>query len=442
MAPFTRGRALVIGVGEYGDARWNVPTATRDAQAIHATLIDPDLAGYGRGDAELLLGPEATRAGIVAALRRLAARCDEQSVAVICITCHGAAGEDGLYYLATSDTRFSGAPVDTIVRGTGLAVTELTRALQGIPAGKLLLIVNACSSGQLLAKVDGAAVAPDEPVAGAMFPDEATDEILATGEGRAIIAASRADQRSYFLPEERHSYFGQALIDALKGSAASVVSGFVGLNELYEGVFRKVRDVTWRRHGIKQEPVLTVVRNSGPFPVASYPGATHGDERLIRQRPPADAAVRVVERDVITATGQGATAIKAEQGSSVTVDNSKLIDFGGATVMGGISIGNVAKGDIININSPTGVGAPADQPPDPKRDLPILRERVAVARNVDEGAREEATDKLDLAYTAFSRGNSPKARKHIEEALALLTAMNNGYVNSVVRKLERLRDVM
>lgn len=438
MAPFTRGRALVIGVGAYGDPRWDVPTATRDAQGVYDTLIDPDLAGYGRGDVELLLDQQATLAGILAAVTRLANRCDKRSIALISITCHGAPDKDGAYYLATSDTRFTASPDNKVVKGTGLQVAALARALRDIPAGRLLVIVNACSSGQLLANVDGAAVAPDEPVAGQMFPDEASDEILATGDGRAIITASRADQRSYFLPEERHSYFGQALIDGLRGSAASAASGYVGLYELYEAVHQKVRDVTWRRHGILQEPALTVVRNFGTFPLASYPGAARGDDRLLGQAPPAGAQVRVVERDVISASGQGATAIKAEQGSTVTVDNSKLIDFGGATVMGGVSIGNVARGDIININSPGG-GAPAEQPPDPARDLPILRERVAVARNVDELQRDIAALELGHAHTALKAGDHAKSRQLIDSALVKLRAMDNGYVRSVVRKIETLR---
>lgn len=443
MAPFTRGRALVIGVGEYGDPRWNVPTATRDAEGVYNTLVDPNLGGYGRGDVALLRNAEANRAGILAALKLLANRCTPESVALICITSHGAPGDDGRYYLATSDARFSENAAPKIVKDTGLDTATLARALRDIPARQLLLIVNACSSGAVLEKIDTATLAPDEPVAGAMLPDAAVDELLKESEGRAILTASRADQLSYFLPEQTYSYFGQALIDGLEGSAANAASGYVGLYDLYEGVFRKVHNTVWRRHGIVQEPVLTVVQNVGPFPVASYPRAISGDERQLDNGLPSDIPpARVVERDVITATGTGATAIKAEQGSRVTVDNSKLIDFGGATVMGGVNIGNVAKGDIININSPTGVGSPGDLPPDPKRDLPILRERVATARNVDEDAREAATDALDLAYTALTRDNKTKARKHVDEALALLRPIDNGYVRSVVRKIEALREAM
>ena len=45
MAPFPRGQALVVGVGSYGDPRWDAPTATRDAQGAYDTLVDPALGG-------------------------------------------------------------------------------------------------------------------------------------------------------------------------------------------------------------------------------------------------------------------------------------------------------------------------------------------------------------------------------------------------------------
>jgi len=439
MAPFPRGQALVVGVGSYGDPRWDAPTATRDAQGAYDTLVDPALGGYGRGQAELLLNAAATREGVLLALRRLADRCATDSVALVSLTCHGAQGEDGLYYLATHGTRFTPPPQEQIVKGTGLHIGELARALRDIPARQLLLLVNACFAGHVGAALSSGAIAPDEAerASGLMLPDDSGNELLASGEGRAIITASRADQRSYFQADEQHSYFGQALLDALKGSAAGATSGYVGLYELYEGLYRQVRDATLRRLGAPQEPVLTLLQNVGPFPVASYPRASAGDGR-IAQQPPANTLVRVVERDLIAAIGQDATAIKAEQGSTVTVDNSKLIDFGGATVMGGVRIGDVARGDIIKINSPT--GAPDEQAPDPLRDLPILRERVATARNVDEDERDEAAGKLDLAHKALLRGDVAKARERVDEALGLLHAMDNGYVRSVVRKLDALRE--
>jgi uncharacterized caspase-like protein len=440
MSSFTPGRALVIGVGAYDDERWDVPTATRDAAELHALLIDPARGGYDAGKAELLVDARATREEIVRALRRLADRCDEQSIALISLTCHGAMGDDGLYYLASSDARFTR---DGIAAGTGLSVRTLAAALRDISAGRVLLIVNACSSGQLLARLDREAVAPEmpmEPARGAMLPDQAADELLATGAGRAVITASKADQRSYFQPRDTHSYFGQALLDAFGGSAASASGGYIGLYELYEGVYTQVRAVTQRRVREAQEPVLTVVQNVGPFPVARYPGATSSASAAISQRRPDELPVRVVPQTVVQAIGQGATAINAAEGSRVQVNNSPLISFGSNSSFGNVSIGDVAGGDIIKTT--VNAGGPAERAIDPLRELPRLRERVAAARNVDEDARDEAASKLELAHKALSRGDAVKAQQRIDEALALLRPMNNGYIDSIVRKIEAVRDAL
>lgn len=444
MAPFPRGQALVIGVGAYNDPRWDAPTAARDAQGCYDTLVDPDLGGYGRGQAELLLDREATRQGVLAALGRLANRCSAESVAVVSLTCHGALGDDGLYYLATSDARFAPAPAERVVRDTGLHVGELARALRAIPARQLLLVVNACFAGALGGALGRGGIAPEAAsgFSGQMLPDEAGAELLAAGEGRAIITASRADQRSYFPPDERHSFFGQALIDALKGDATSAGRGYLGLYELYESVFRQVRDVTLRRLGAAQEPMLTMLQHAGPFVVARYPRATSDDE-AIANHPPTYARVRVVQRDVVVAAGDGATAIKAERGSSVVVDsrNRVHVSFEGATVGGGVTLGDVAAGSVVKGGGSAIVEGDESQAGGALlHELPILRERVAAARDVDEDARDDAANKLNQAQRALAQGDRTKAAQRLDEALAILGPIDNGYIRSVARKIATLRD--
>lgn len=435
MSPFPRGRALVIGVGAYADSRWNVPPAAREARAIAAALTDPQGGGYGQGAVELLCDAEATRANTLASLGRLAARCDANSVALVLVTSHGAVGSDGLYYLATHDARFSEPPSEQILGGSGVNAAELARALRAIPAGQLLLVLNACFAGVAGAAYADGAILPETSPRGQLLPDATGQALAATGEGRAVIVAGRPEQRSLFDPAEEHTIFGQALLEALRGSATSALSGEVTLYELYNNLYSQVARVTLQRAGTPQEPVLTLLNNVGPFPVASYPGVGGGVAPVPTARP--EGEVRVVERDVIQAIGQGATAIKAEQGSSVRVDNSKLIDFGSASVMGGVRIGDVAGGDIVKINSPS--GAPADDAPDPLRDLPILAERVAVARNVDEDERDNAANFLRQAHRALAQGDRAKAGQRIEQALAILRAMDNGYIRSATRKIEAVR---
>lgn len=422
MPGFPLGHALVIGVGAYADRRWNVPTAARDAIDAAAALVSPEGAAYDPRFVDLLIDGEASQAGVAGALGRLADRAAPDSVALVSFTCHGATGTDGLYYLATADARF--ADDQTIAAGSALSVAELARLLRAIPARRVLLIVNACFAGRLGPSLSAGGVAPEPPVFGQLLSDEAGNTLVNSGEGqgRAIIAAGRPEQRSYFVSGQDHSIFGQALIDTLLGAGVGGASGYIGLFELYEALHRQVVGAARRQVGQAQEPTLTLLQGAGPFPVASFRGAT-GSEAGLSTRPPVGAAVREVPPITVNVTNK-----------------RSVVSFDGATVLGGVSIGQVVEGDSITTNYTYG-GAPAepaDEPKDPRAQLPILRARVEVARNVDEDARDDAANKLRQAERALAQGDRTKTRARLDEALAILRAMSNGYVNSVVRKLEAL----
>ncbi|HMQ32579.1 MAG TPA: caspase family protein [Chloroflexaceae bacterium] len=416
---FPQGHALVIGVGAYADERWNVPTAARDAQGLAQVLGDPATAGYSLRNLELLRDREATRSGVMRALRRLADRAAPDSVVLISFSCHGAQGTDGLYYLATSDARF--AEDERIVADTGVSVAELARALRQIGARHLLLLVNACYAGQVGSRLGPVGFGPEgaSPGRGRMLPDEAGNELVASGEGRAIITAGRPEQRSYFLSDRDYSFFGQALIDAASGAGIGGYSGYVGLFELYESVHRQVTGAVRREVGEMQEPVLTLLQGVGTFPVASYRGVT-GKAELLSARPPAGAAVREVPPINLSYT-----------------DKRSVISFEGATIMGDNRIGNVVQGDLTVIGG-SYVQQPEEEPDDPLRRLPLLRARVEVARNVDEDERDDAALKLRQAERALTNGDPKRARERVAEAREILREMNNGYINSVVRKLEKV----
>lgn len=336
MKHFEQGRALVIGVGTYRDKRWDVPTATRDAQGCYNALVDANGAGYARSEVELLLDVEATREGVGMAFERLADRCTAESIVFISITSHGVLGDDELYYLVTSDAEFAGPTNDRIRGGTGFSVADLARALRAIPSRQVLVVVNACFAGHIGPRVSQGNISPDSLVA---LPDEASKEILDTGEGRAIISASKPEQRSYYTTGAKHSYFGQALIQALKGGPESERSGSIGLYELYQTIYRQVRSATTRAHRV-QEPTLTLVQGVGPFPVAAYPHVTDQDGR-ISQQPPLDAAVREFQLETSPAPGvpgNGVSITNAEITGSVDARGANFAGASGVTISG-VTIG-------------------------------------------------------------------------------------------------------
>ena len=127
-------------------------------------------------------------------------------------------------------------------------------------------------------------------------------EILGTGEGRALITASRPTQYSYFISQDANTFFGQALIGGLRGKAAGH-GGCVGLYELYQHIYESVRS----KSGGNQDPMLTIVDGVGPFPVALHQGGSLGllDSSAIDQQPPNGAALELVKPSVVKAIGAG-----------------------------------------------------------------------------------------------------------------------------------------
>lgn len=497
MALFERGYGLIIGVGEYSDPAWNVPIAERDARAIHAALTDPQAGGYPPGQVDLLTDAEASSNAALRALERLAARADHGDTVVIAITSHGALSERNLYTLATSDAAFVDG--ERIKHGTGLTITQLANALQAIRAERLLLVINACFAGYTskLAAQGGLREMPS----GAALPNAEGDTLLGSGKGRALITASRADQRSYFLPDDTHSIFGQALVDGLRGVGISPRSGYIGLFDLYTQVHQQTSRLSAMR-GTPQEPMLSLLDGAGPFPVALYVGAEQRDERLIAHERP--AAARIVQINIGTQNIDSSTNIDNRRigadfnhsqlgdvrlgdaaGGNINdlhlpgvtnidslidrllpsrrppdiiippfsdpppVDTSTPPDDGGGPLIdfGSAQIGSINfKGDVVRGNVSKTVynqgGADDEDSPAPPGDLQKIRARVEQARNVDEDARDDAANKIRQAQRAIDQGDRARAIQRIAEALEILDGMNNGYINSLARKLRNVRDAL
>jgi uncharacterized caspase-like protein len=250
MIRFNKGHALLIGVRDYRDPklRLPIPITIADATGIAKVLKDPAVGAYPPRQVNVVSGKKATRAGVISALTKFAARTQIDDTALVFFCGHGVLGEDGLYYFTTQDTSLT--PTNLVKKGTGLSKPELIDLLRAIPAQKLLFIINACFSGHV-----SPTLGPLHRLLGAAPPSSLSVEVLATGEGRAIITASRASQYSYFEHTHVHTHFGQALIDGLSGKGVGNSEGYVGLYELYQSVYAKVKAAT---NGA-QEPVLTIL---------------------------------------------------------------------------------------------------------------------------------------------------------------------------------------
>lgn len=163
---------IAIGVNEYANPEFNLRYADADAQAMVEALSNSLslLKAYDRIVPLLLLDARAVKSNILAALERLGGQMENavslpelnvlhptepEDAVIIYFAGHGMARGDH-YYLVPHDLGYAGDPRRIDAQGwrkmtdSSLSDTELEQALETIAAPHILLILDACQSGQVL----------------------------------------------------------------------------------------------------------------------------------------------------------------------------------------------------------------------------------------------------------------------------------------------------
>ena len=257
MPEFTAtAHGLLVGVGDYIHSRFaSLPATVRDAQAIAAVLTDPARCGYPSANVHVLTGEQATAANICTALKALAESATPKSTVFVYFSGHGGrALENGAWrnYLCPRE-----ADPDDLAQ-TAVPGDEFSALLATVPAGRLLVMLDACHAG-------GSAdlkVADGNMVWKASLSD-AYYEALSQGSGRVVIASSKEDQFSYVRPQGDLSLFTYHLLQALRGKAAVRGDGLIHVLDVFHYVNEAVQ-----ADEPKQVPILKVKDLDLNFPIA------------------------------------------------------------------------------------------------------------------------------------------------------------------------------
>jgi hypothetical protein len=435
---FDKGRALVIGVGSYSEIpQANIPISVTDARAVRSVLCNPDLCGYLPERVTLLHDGKASREAILGALAALTAETAPEDTVLLYYCGHGDYGTDGNYYLTTHDTRTSGGRV---VRGTGIHEAELLGKLRTVPARRLLLLFNACHSGEIspvLGTED-----QEKSFGDVNLPETAADALLSTGEGRIIITASRREQKSWIGSGEL-TLFAQALVDGLGGKGyVPNNNGYISAFALYEHMYSAIKKAA-DRLGKTQEPELTVLKGVGPFPVSLYRGATDLGAFNAEETPVQGTAVREIDPtrsarlfrvliQTVTANGEGAVAVVGD--GNVVGDD---IDIGSIGSMVGSVVGRgTVQADIIVGRDQTtdlfdGIYRSIDKrPEDPDVDKEELIENVQRIQNETNKGEQANPNRI----SRWLRNLAAMAPDIFDVTVAALTSPTAG-VAAVIRKV-------
>ncbi|MEW5867936.1 MAG: caspase family protein [Chloroflexota bacterium] len=331
---FEKGHALLVGVGSHPNARQlDVLETVADVQAVAQALGDEHLCGYPSGQVRVLHDQSATRQGILAGLDELAGRAGPDDTVFIFYSGHGDYGTDGAYYLVSHDARIEN---EKVASGTGVSQAELLEKIGKIQAQRLLLLFNACHSGQVTPATLGAAAAP--ALGARPLPGAAAEALLGSGSGRVVITACRQEQLSY-VGDGPQTLFAQALLDALHGRTTSGRGGFISVFDLYTALYDALSEKA------PQEPELTVIKGVGPFAVALYNGASQTNLGLAEaaHEPPEYTAVRRVRPEKARYQFQQHSAvhigsISGVSGGQINIagrDVNTRVETGGGAYVGG-----------------------------------------------------------------------------------------------------------
>ena len=226
---------IAVGVNEYANAQYNLKYAVADAQSF-AAEVTREQAPIGRFDhVEVipLLNDQATKENILSALRRLTGadtapptlksgpldklkRAEPEDAVVIYFAGHGTA-QGQRFYLIPHDLGYTGdrnalneAGLNSILAHS-ISDQELEDAVEGIAASSLLMVIDACNSGQ--------ALEAEEKRRGPMNSKGLAQ--LAYEKGMYILTAAQSYQAALEAAQLGHGLLTYALVEeGLKTAAA------------------------------------------------------------------------------------------------------------------------------------------------------------------------------------------------------------------------------
>lgn len=209
---------LAVGINRYSNRRYNLKYAVADAQDFSAEIKRQQeaLKRYSTVEIISLADAQATKANITQKLTELSTRVQPEDAVIVFFAGHGTA-HGNQFYLIPHDLGYGGsrenlsaAGLKTILKHS-ISDRELEKLFEGIDAGQLLLVIDACNSGQ--------ALEAEEKRRGPMNSKGLAQ--LAYEKGMYVMTAAQSYQAAMEAAKFGHGFLTYALIEEglKKGSA-------------------------------------------------------------------------------------------------------------------------------------------------------------------------------------------------------------------------------
>lgn len=209
---------LAVGVNRYSNQDYNLKYAVADAQefASEVKRRQEALKRYGQVEVIPLSDSEATKANIMDRLTRLTSRVQPEDTLMVYFAGHGTA-QHNRFYLIPHDLGYEGPrtslnePGLQVILAHSISDLELEQAFEKIDAGQILLVIDACNSGQALEAA--------EKRRGPMNSKGLAQ--MAYEKGMYVLTAAQSYQAAQEAAKLGHGYLTYALVEqGLKQGAA------------------------------------------------------------------------------------------------------------------------------------------------------------------------------------------------------------------------------
>jgi uncharacterized caspase-like protein len=229
--------------------------AEDDAESV-ASLFKSSL--YDQGERVLLSNEKATLAGIKGAIEGIAKVAEPQDAFVLYLAGHGTVlGED--YFFIPHDAKIES---DEALKASAFSAQQLAESLRSVPATKQLLVLDSCRSG--------AAVG----VVGRYFASRAgleeirSQQLLARSSGTFLVAATKAEEYAYEVPELGHGVLTYAILQTMGATQGETGERNTDLtaNDLLRSVSSKVPELSEKYQGVRQQ--IIQYSSGQDFPLA------------------------------------------------------------------------------------------------------------------------------------------------------------------------------
>jgi len=241
---------IAVGVNQYANAQYNLKYAAADAQAFarEVKTQQEKLAAFARVEVTELVDAQATKENVVAAIAKMRDAQPEDAV-IVYFAGHGTA-KGARFYLVPHDLGYTGpragvdaADVDTILAHS-ISDEDIERAMEGVDAGKLLMVIDACNSGQ--------ALEAEERRRGPMNSKGLAQ--LAYEKGMFILTAAQSYQAALEAAQLGHGYLTYTLIDEGLGKALAdrdAKDGQITVREWFDYATERVPEMQQQNTGTR-----------------------------------------------------------------------------------------------------------------------------------------------------------------------------------------------